>query len=110
MLTERQKYLFELSRKGDAASIAKFIREAVNDRLNFLIVGGTGSGKTTVGKAIADLFPPERRYATIEDVHEMTLPNHPNHIHLFYKRELWMPSRLLKPVCALNQIISFWLS
>lgn len=45
MLTERQKYLFELSRKGDAASIAKFIREAVNDRLNFLIVGGTGSGK-----------------------------------------------------------------
>ncbi|EZC44471.1 ATPase, T2SS/T4P/T4SS family, partial [Escherichia coli] len=54
--------------------------------LNFLIVGGTGSGKTTVGKAIADLFPPERRYATIEDVHEMTLPNHPNHIHLFYKK------------------------
>ncbi|ELO9240848.1 Flp pilus assembly complex ATPase component TadA, partial [Escherichia coli] len=38
------------------------------------------------GKAIADLFPPERRYATIEDVHEMTLPNHPNHIHLFYKK------------------------
>lgn len=85
-LTERQQYLYTLSRKGDGASIGEFLREAVNDRLNFLIVGGTGSGKTTVGKAIADLFPPERRYATIEDVHEMTLPNHPNHIHLFYKK------------------------
>ncbi|UCQ29636.1 P-type DNA transfer ATPase VirB11 (plasmid) [Edwardsiella tarda] len=84
-MTERQKRLYELSR-GDAMSIGQFLREAVNDRLNFLIVGGTGSGKTTVGKAIADLFPPERRYATIEDVHEMTLPNHPNHMHLFYKK------------------------
>ncbi|MEF3711858.1 P-type DNA transfer ATPase VirB11 [Escherichia coli] len=85
-LTDRQKFLYELSRCGDGVSIGKFLTEAVKDRLNFLIVGGTGSGKTTVGKAIADLFPPERRYATIEDVHEMTLPNHPNHIHLFYKK------------------------
>ena len=85
-LTERQKQLLALSRKADGHSIGHFITEAVNDRLNFLIVGGTGSGKTTVGKAIADLFPANRRYATIEDVHEMTLPNHPNHIHLFYKK------------------------
>lgn len=84
-LTERQKFLYELSR-GKGKSIGQFLREAVNDRLNFLIVGGTGSGKTTVGKTIADLFPPERRYATIEDVQEMTLPYHPNHIHLFYKK------------------------
>lgn len=84
-MTDRQKRLYGMSR-GDAKSIGQFLREAVNDRLNFLIVGGTGSGKTTVGKAIADLFPPERRYATIEDVHEMTLPNHPNHMHLFYKK------------------------
>ncbi|WP_339332195.1 P-type DNA transfer ATPase VirB11 [Aeromonas caviae] len=84
-LTERQKYLFELSR-GNGSDIGTFLKEAVNDRLNFLIVGGTGSGKTTVAKAIADIFPPNRRYATIEDVHEMTLPNHPNHIHLFFKK------------------------
>lgn len=85
-LSERQRWLYELSRKGTPESIGQFISEAVKDRLNFLIVGGTGSGKTTVAKAIADLFPPERRYATIEDVHEMQLPNHPNHIHLFYKK------------------------
>ncbi|MGL5290029.1 MAG: P-type DNA transfer ATPase VirB11 [Aeromonas sp.] len=84
-MSERQKRLYELSR-GGPEQIAEFLGEAVKDRLNFLIVGGTGSGKTTVAKAIADLFPPERRYATIEDVHEMTLPNHPNHVHLFFKK------------------------
>lgn len=85
-LTEREKILYQLSRQGTAAAIGQFLREAVKDRLNFLVVGGTGSGKTTVAKAIADLFPPNRRYATIEDVHEMQLPLHPNHIHLFYKK------------------------
>ncbi len=84
-MTDRQHYLYELSR-GGPEQIGQFLKEAVKDRLNFLIVGGTGSGKTTVAKAIADIFPPDRRYATIEDVHEMTLPNHPNHIHLFFKK------------------------
>ncbi len=85
-LSDTQKNLYELYQKGDPQSIEKFIYKAVNERLNFLIVGGTGSGKTTIAKAVADIFPPERRYATIEDVHEMHLPNHPNHIHLFYKK------------------------
>ncbi|WP_149019496.1 CpaF/VirB11 family protein, partial [Escherichia coli] len=61
-------------------------KRQVKDRLNFLIVGGTGSGKTTIAKAIADIFPPERRYITVEDVPEMSLPLHPNHIRLFYKK------------------------
>lgn len=85
-LSDTQRKLYELYLKGDPHSLEKFIYEAVKERLNFLIVGGTGSGKTTIAKAVADIFPPERRYATIEDVHEMQLPNHPNHIHLFYKK------------------------
>lgn len=85
-LTETQKLLYSLYQKGDPHSLQEFIYKAVHARLNFLIVGGTGSGKTTIAKAVADIFPPERRYATIEDVHEMQLPNHPNHIHLFYKK------------------------
>ncbi|MHB9331421.1 P-type DNA transfer ATPase VirB11 [Phytobacter ursingii] len=85
-LTDTQRRLYELYLRGDPRSLEKFIHEAVRERLNFLIVGGTGSGKTTIAKAVADIFPPERRYATIEDVPEMKLPNHPNHIHLFYKK------------------------
>lgn len=83
-LSERQKYLYELSR-GKGEKIATFIREAVNDRLNILMVGGTGSGKTTIAKAITDIFPPERRYVSIEDVPEMELTQ-PNHVPLFYKK------------------------
>jgi len=101
-LTDRQKELYALSR-GQGADIGEFLKKAVDDRLNFLIVGGTGSGKTTVAKAVADLFPAHRRYVTIEDVHEMDLPNHPNHIHLFFKRggvsarEIIEASMRLKP-------------
>ncbi|MBA4435358.1 Flp pilus assembly complex ATPase component TadA, partial [Escherichia coli] len=47
ILTVRQRYLYELSRRPDGQSKAQFLREAVKDRLNFLIVGGTGSGKTS---------------------------------------------------------------
>lgn len=78
------KRLFEKT-KEDSTAFPEFIRKGVEAKCNFLIVGGTGSGKTTVGKAIADSFPHDRRIITIEDVHEMPLPYHRNHVHLFYK-------------------------
>lgn len=62
-----------------------FFRLAVENKLNICMVGGTGSGKTTFTKAIADLVPHDTRLITLEDTHELDLPNHPNHIHLFYK-------------------------
>lgn len=63
-----------------------FFRLAVDNKLNLVTVGGTGSGKTTFSKAIADLVPPEVRLFTLEDTPELTLPNHPNHVHLFYRK------------------------
>lgn len=78
------KDLFEKS-KTDSDFFPEFIKKGVEAKCNFLIVGGTGSGKTTIGKAIADVFPHDRRIITIEDVHEMQLPNHRNRVHLFYK-------------------------
>ncbi|SYT48841.1 VirB11 [Klebsiella pneumoniae] len=65
----------------------RFFKKSVEMKLNHIMVGATGSGKTTFMKAIADLFPASRRYITIEDTHELDLPNHPNHVHLFFKRE-----------------------
>ncbi|MDF7675966.1 ATPase, T2SS/T4P/T4SS family [Neisseriaceae bacterium ESL0693] len=65
-----------------------FFRLAVEHRLNICMVGGTGSGKTTFTKAIADLVPPQTRLITLEDTHELSLPNHPNHLHLFYKEHI----------------------
>uniref|UniRef100_UPI00082CE7B1 ATPase, T2SS/T4P/T4SS family n=1 Tax=Snodgrassella sp. CFCC 13594 TaxID=1775559 RepID=UPI00082CE7B1 len=63
----------------------KFFRLAVDHKLNICMVGGTGSGKTTFTKAVADLVPILTRLITLEDTHELSLPNHPNHLHLFYK-------------------------
>ncbi|EOB4387494.1 P-type DNA transfer ATPase VirB11 [Escherichia coli] len=73
-----------------------FLEAAVAARMNILVVGGTGSGKTTIAKTIADLFPRDRRIITIEDVHEMTLPNHRNHVHLFYKQGGVQPRYLIE--------------
>jgi type IV secretion system protein VirB11 len=73
-----------------------FFRLAVEQCMNILLVGGTGSGKTTFMKAIADLYPRKRRIFTIEDVHELALPNHPNHLHLFYKKDGVQPKTLIE--------------
>lgn len=86
-LSQGQEELLNLYEKAKINSdlYADFFRKGVEQRCNFLVVGGTGSGKTTIGKAIADEFPHDRRIITVEDVHEMPLPYHRNHVHLFYK-------------------------
>ncbi len=38
-------------------------------------------------KALIDLIPSHIRIITIEDVAELFLPKHPNHVHLFYPSE-----------------------
>lgn len=65
-----------------------FFRLAIQHKLNICMVGGTGSGKTTFTKALADMIPLETRIITIEDTHELDLPHHPNHAHLFYKEHI----------------------
>lgn len=50
-------------------------------KLNVLIAGGTGSGKTTMLNGIAFFIPPEARVVSIEDTREISL-----------NRENWLPS------------------
>lgn len=83
-LTSDQIQLHNLLKQRD---MDRFFKKSVEMKLNHVMVGATGSGKTTFMKAIADLFPANKRYITIEDTHELDLPNHPNHVHLFFKRE-----------------------
>lgn len=81
---------FELEMLNHKANrdLNSFFELAVKHRLNICMVGGTGSGKTTFSKAIADMVPVDTRIITIEDTHELDLPNHPNHVHLFYKEHI----------------------
>ncbi|MBT2320790.1 P-type DNA transfer ATPase VirB11 [Variovorax paradoxus] len=63
-----------------------FLRRAVQLRKNVLLSGATGSGKTTVSKALILEVPSEERLITIEDVKELSLRNQPNHVRLFYSQ------------------------
>ena len=54
---------------------AGILRKLVKDRLNFLIVGPTSAGKTSVLNACLQEAEPNERIITIEDADEITLPN-----------------------------------
>ncbi|MHB8122355.1 MAG: CpaF family protein [Desulfuromonadaceae bacterium] len=53
--------------------IAKVIEGAVKSRLNILICGGTGTGKTTLLNVISAFIPDDERIITIEDSAELQL-------------------------------------
>ncbi|MDD2934359.1 MAG: P-type DNA transfer ATPase VirB11 [Methylotenera sp.] len=75
-----------LALKGEG-SIKEFLDLAVRSHRNILIVGKTGSGKTTITKSLTRSIPEDERLITIEDVHELFLNQHSNKVHLFYARE-----------------------
>lgn len=77
----------ELVQLKQEKRIKEFLDLAVRKHRNILIVGKTGSGKTTVTKSLTRSIPQEERLITIEDVHELFLNQHQNKVHLFYARE-----------------------
>lgn len=62
-----------------------FLREAVLARKNVIISGATGSGKTTLSKALIRHIPSTERIISIEDTPELVIPQS-NHVRLFYSK------------------------
>ena len=54
-------------------SMAKFLEACVKARLNILVSGGTGSGKTTTLNVLSSFIPNNERIVTIEDAAELRL-------------------------------------
>jgi pilus assembly protein CpaF len=57
------------------ARMVRFLAACVTGRLNMVISGGAGSGKTTMLGVLCGFIPGEERLVTIEDAAELRLPN-----------------------------------
>ncbi len=53
--------------------MADFLRACVKTRLNIIVSGGTGSGKTTTLNVLSSFIPDDERIVTIEDAAELQL-------------------------------------
>jgi pilus assembly protein CpaF len=58
--------------------VAHFLEDCVRGRLNILVSGGTGAGKTTTLNVLSSFIPAEERIVTVEDAAELQL--HQEHV------------------------------
>jgi len=57
------------------------IQRSLNAHVSILVIGGTGSGKTTIVNRIAELIPSDERVVVVEQAHELQFV-HPRSIFL----------------------------
>ena len=85
-----------------------FLRAAVRGRLNVVVSGGTGSGKTTTHNILSSFIPEDERIVTIEDAaelqlrqeHVVTLETRPSNVEgkgAIHIRELVINSLRMRP-------------
>lgn len=81
-VTEAEVALMDLLAE---ANYEEFFRKAVQHRMNIVVSGATGSGKTTFMKGLVLEIPEHERLVTIEDTRELFVP-HKNAVHLLYSK------------------------
>jgi type IV secretion system protein VirB11 len=76
-----------LARSYAACDWQAFLALAVRRRLNIVVSGATGSGKTTLTKALICEIPEHERLISIEDAAELRFDRHRNVVRLFYSKD-----------------------
>jgi len=82
-LAPYQKELLQLKRER---RFKEFLRKAMQHRLTIVTTGETGTGKTTLMRALLGEIDPRERIITIEDAHELQMPDRANRVHLIYTK------------------------
>jgi pilus assembly protein CpaF len=67
-----------------SAPASTFLQRCVEGRINILVSGGTGTGKTTTLNALSGFIPNDERIVTIEDAAELQLQQ-PHVVRLEYR-------------------------
>lgn len=76
-----ERELFDLAQNNEWC---KFLKAATEQGMTQILSGSTGSGKTTIMKALLRAMPPWERPLTVEDAPELDLSATANHVRLFY--------------------------
>ncbi len=74
-----RKERFTVEDFGLTGDDAARVKEIVRTGGNFIISGGTGSGKTSFFRAVSKSVPTDQRILTLEDPAELDLDQFPNH-------------------------------
>jgi pilus assembly protein CpaF len=71
----KRRYLIDdlVAKDSITPDMVEFLRAIIRARLNVLVCGGTGSGKTTMLNCISAFIPVDERVVTIEDSAELVL-------------------------------------
>jgi pilus assembly protein CpaF len=62
-----------VEKKAITPEMVEFLSACIKARVNMIVSGGTGSGKTTLMNALSSFIPDDERVATIEDAAELRL-------------------------------------
>ena len=79
--------------------VSEFLEACVQGRLNVLISGGTGTGKTTLLNVVSSYVPGDERIITIEDAAELRL-NQPHVLRLESR-----PQRVITPLNSTHRAV-----